>query len=554
MNFISLYRDLDSTNSTLDKIAALGRFFQGASSREIALAIRLIQGVLPPRKLKTADLRARGFARTRIPSWLFDEAYSSVGDLAETIALVVEPEDPVPFEDSVSAWIEANLATRESSLAALEDAMGRWDAFSLMVLMKLMTGGLRVGVARGLLIKALAKTYSIEEGKVAHALMGGGSVDEAFVDRLVAGTWEEGLSLSSPFPFALASPIEDSRDALGPVEDWLFEWKWDGIRGQWIYRDRSVAIWSRGEELITDRFPELSIAHEFAGALPLRSLVLDGEIMAWREGEPDPLPFQDLQTRIGRKKLTASVLRAAPARFVAYDCLEKDGVDLRDLPIEERRKILESSVRALASLTPAFGISEVVTPSSWAEAEDLHSGSREKGVEGFILKRKGSRYFHGRRRGDWWKWKIDPMTMDAVLVYAQSGHGKRSNLFTDYTFALRDSRGELVPVAKAYSGLDNSEILELDRWIRKHTRERFGPVRSVDPVQAFEIAFEGIGESTRHKSGIAVRFPRILRWRTDKPVSEIDRLDEVRERYISAPRRPPPPSDNLSLFPEGPSP
>jgi DNA ligase-1 len=556
MNFMALYRSLDSTNSTLDKVEALRSFFASAPPEESALAIRLILGDLPPKKLKTAEIRALAFARTKIPLWLFEEAYSATGDLAETIALIAEGENPNPFEGSVATWIEENLRTRETALAALDQAFGTLDSFSLFVLMKLMTGGLRVGVARGILIQALAKTYEIPDAQIAHSLTGKTKVDAEFLERLRAKDWEGTLHLASAFPFALASPIESAavRD-LGSVEDWLFEWKWDGIRGQWIDRGGEVSVWSRGEELVTDRFPELALKPEMRASLPFHSLALDGEILAWKGGEDSPLPFQFLQTRISRKKLTASVLKTAPVRFVAYDCLEKDGVDLRERPLEERRTILEEAIAALTRINPAFSVSGSVAPDSWEEAARLRESSRERGVEGFILKRRGSRYFHGRKRGDWWKWKTDPMTLDAVLIYAQSGHGKRSNLFTDYTFALQGEGGELVPVAKAYSGLDHEEIMELDRWIRKNTRERFGPVRSVEPLQVFELAFEGIGESPRHKSGIALRFPRILRWRRDKPVTEIDRVEDVRARYlvpnVTAASREREQEEHPSLFGEG---
>jgi DNA ligase-1 len=528
MNFVALYRRLDQTNSTLDKTEALRDFFVSATPAECALAMRLILGSLAKKRLKTTDLTLAALEYSKTPRWLFEEAYASVGDLAETLSLLVGHTDAAPFAENVSEWMNDHGNTPEKNLEALMDAWSKFEPFSLMVLMKLITGGLRMGVARGLLIKALAKVFSIAEPEIAHSLMGRTDFDEAYFERLKSGKWQDEHESSSmlPYPFALASPVDAIED-LGDPSDWEIEWKWDGIRGQWMYKSGKIAVWSRGEELMTDRFPELNVT-----IAPFETLVLDGEILAWLPGAEEPLPFQDLQTRIGRKKLNCEVLKLAPVRFVAYDCLELNGEDLRTKTLIERREILQTVVQKLNALSPHFGISAEVEVGDWEKAKALRETARARHVEGFILKRKNSVYFSGRKRGDWWKWKIDPMTLDAVLIYAQAGHGKRSNLFTDYTFALYDAENKLVPVAKAYSGLDDGEVKELDRWVRAHTEERFGPVRSVKPIQVFELGFEGIAPSGRHKSGIALRFPRILRWRHDKPLAEIDRVEQIRERYL----------------------
>lgn len=531
MNFIELYRAVDSTTSTLDKVEKLRAFFTSAADEESLLAIRLILGQLPPRRLKTAEVKSFVLGLYPLPAWLFAEAYSATGDLAETLSLISGIPGAPSFREPLSEWIVENMKSQEAVLAALEKAMSSYDSFSVMVLLKLTTGGLRIGVARGILIKALAKAFDIPEGEIAHVLMGKEKIKTDFLVHLRSKDWRQSLDFSSPFPFALASPVEQEISTLGNVNDWSIEWKWDGIRGQWICRDGKISIWSRGEEVMTDRFPELVLGSALS-ELPFSSIVIDGEVLAWAKDAPKPFPFSILQTRIARKKVSENVLQSAPIRFVAYDCLELDGVDLRERPFSQRREILERVIQILSNKSDHFKRSPVVQESDWESFKTLRSESRERGVEGFILKRKSSPYFHGRKRGDWWKWKIDPMTLDAVLVYAQSGHGKRSNLFTDYTFALRDDSGELVPIAKAYSGLDQSEIMELDRWIRKHTKDRFGPVRSVEPFQVFELAFEGIADSPRHKSGIALRFPRILRWRKDKPLAQIDRLSAIRDLYL----------------------
>jgi DNA ligase-1 len=530
VNFFDLYRRLDQTQSTNDKLAALVEFFARADGREVAWAIALVLGQLPPRRISTKDLKALALRRAAVPEWLFVEAHASVGDLAEAIALLVESPHPSPFDGLIADFIEREILPAVDLAPALEAAWSRWDSFSLFVLHKLLTGALRVGVAKGLLVRAMATAWALPEVQVAQGLMGAWAPVAASVAALrshavVASAW------STPMPFQLAAPLETPPESLGPRDDWQVEWKWDGIRAQWVLREGQIALWSRGEELITERFPELTgaaLAAELSLAHP--TVVLDGEVLGWRDD--GPLPFQDLQTRIGRKTLNPKVLAACPVRFLAYDLLELDGADLRALPTSERRARLEAWVSAVHPAHPALDRSPVLTAPGWAELAALREGSRARGVEGLMVKRKAAPYLHGRRRGDWWKWKVDPLTLDAVLVYAQAGRGKRSNLFTDYTFAVLADDGALVPVAKAYSGLDQKEIETLDRWIRAHTKERFGPVRSVEPVQVFELAFEGIGPSGRHRAGVALRFPRILRWRHDKPVAEVDRLADLRARFL----------------------
>src|SRR5690606_30634437 len=424
---------------------------------------------------------------------------------------------------------------------------------------KLLTGALRVGVSQRMVQQALAEMSGIHIARIAQRMLGSWQPTPQFLATLLSQQELES-DRQQPYPFFLASPLEtvlrgpagnaaakDAADdgaadaveatdgadiapvalandpdaierALGPVADWLLEWKWDGIRLQLIRRGGEVALWSRGEERLDGRFPEIEHA---AMALP-RDCVIDGEMLAWRPGDDDPLPFTALQTRIQRRKPGAKTLADTPARVQAYDLLELDGEDWRARPQHERRAALEALLAAHDD--PRIVASPLVDAASWRHAADMRSRARERGVEGLMLKRRDAAYQSGRRRGDWWKWKIDPLTIDAVLIYAQSGHGRRSTLYTDYTFGLWDG-DVLVPVAKAYSGLDDAEILRLDRWIRANTLERFGPVRSVPGVHVFELGFEAVNRSTRHKSGIAVRFPRILRWRHDKPPAEADRLD-----------------------------
>jgi DNA ligase-1 len=392
-------------------------------------------------------------------------------------------------------------------------AMPRREVF---LLNKMLTGELRVGVSSTLVVRAVAQVTGLPAPSVAHRLMGTWTPSRTFFEQLVAPDVSDG-NVSQPYPFYLASPLEQPVESLGERGDWLVEWKWDGIRGQLIRRQGHVYLWSRGEELITERFPEIA---EAAAALP-DGTVLDGEVLAYEEGRP--LPFARLQRRIGRQKLTPKVLAEAPAAFMVYDLLEQAGKDVRELPMRERRARLE----ALLKEHPRFPISPAVETPHWEALTELRSEARARNVEGFMLKRLESTYQTGRKRGDWWKWKIDPFTVDAVLLYAHPGHGRRSSLYTDYTFAVWNGQ-ELLPVAKAYSGLTDEEIGRLDRWIRGHTKEKFGPVRSVDAEQVFELHFEGIAPSPRHKSGVALRFPRIARWRSDKKAQDADTLDTLK--------------------------
>ena len=436
--------------------------------------------------------------------------------------------DEVPLAE----WVEARILPLKSADPATQQArVTEWwrtlDRQQRFVLLKLLTGELRVGVSHTLVVRAIAQAANLPATTIAARLMGDWTPSpEWFASILSHEHTDE--DRSRPYPFFLAAPVDGDPATLGPLaavplspgerDGWIAEWKWDGIRAQLVRRAGAVYLWSRGEELITDRFPEIAAA---ATRLP-DGTVLDGEVLAFRDDRP--LPFSALQQRIGRKTQVAQMLRAVPAVFMAYDILEEGGVDLRERPLEQRRRILESHLPGDAGV---LRTSPLVAAASWEALAQLRAEARGRGVEGLMIKRAASPYGVGRKRGDWWKWKIDPYTMDAVLIYAQPGSGRRASLLTDYTFGVWDD-GELVPIAKAYSGLSNKEIAEVDGWIRRHTRERFGPVRHVEPVQVFELGFEGIAKSSRHRSGIAVRFPRMLRWRKDKKPEEADTLATVR--------------------------
>jgi DNA ligase-1 len=418
-------------------------------------------------------------------------------------------------------WVEERMlpmrnwddGARRDSIVAAWRQMDERQRFAWN---KLLTGEFRVGVSQNLVVRAIEQASGVDAAVIAHRLMGEWQPTAAFAQELLA-TDTRDADVSRPYPFFLAYPLEGAVEDLGDIREWQVEWKWDGIRAQLIRRGWRVFLWSRGEELITDRFPELAAA----GALLPDGTVIDGEVMPWKNGAP--LPFAQMQRRIGRKVLTPKILAEVPAVLVSYDLLEADGEDVRERPLEWRRERLEQVTAGKDALV----LSPLVVAASWSELASLREESRVRAVEGLMLKRRGSPYRVGRRRGDWWKWKIDPYSVDAVLIYAQPGNGRRASLFTDYTFGVWD-KGELVPFAKAYSGLTDEEIREVDQFVRRNTLRTFGPVHVIKPELVFELAFEGIQKSSRHKSGIAVRFPRMARWRTDKKAQDADTIETIR--------------------------
>ncbi len=520
--FAALYDAIDGTTSTNAKVAAMVAYFGAAPPRDAAWTVYFLTGRRLRRLVPSASIRDWTLAATGLDEWLLEESYAVVGDGAETSALVLDQVAVETRDDlALAEWVEERiLPLRELGPAAQQACVSAWwgglDRLQRFLLLKIVTGELRVGVSQTLVVRALAQAAGLPVTTIAARIMGEWAPTADWFTNLLSHERTDD-DRSRPYPFFLASPLEEPVAALGPREDWFAEWKWDGIRAQIVRRAGAAHLWSRGEELITHRFPEIAAA---ATRLP-DGTVLDGEVLGFRDERP--LPFSALQQRVGRRKQVAQMVRAVPAVFMAYDLLEDEGIDVRDRPMDDRRRMLERH----AATPGVLRTSEVVTAASWSELAAVRSESRARGVEGLMLKRRSSLYGVGRRRGDWWKWKIDPYTIDAVLIYAQPGSGRRASLLTDYTFGVWHE-GELVPIAKAYSGLSNGEIAELDKWIRRHTRERFGPVRHVEPVHVFELGFEGIAASSRHRSGIAVRFPRMLRWRTDKQAGEADTLDRVR--------------------------
>ena len=543
-NFAALYRELDASTSSLAKQAALQRYLREADPADAAWAVYFLAGGKPRQLVPTKLLRLLAQEAAGLPEWLFDESYGAVGDLAETIALLLPPPTEV-HELGLARWVDEHLLPlREAGKSAPDELPARlraqWRRLApeeRLVYFKLITGAFRVGVSKLQVTQALAAVGGIDPKRVAQRLMGythiGGRPRAEDYRALIApesGAEQVQKTSGQPYPFFLAHafnlPLEQFDAVLGPPVDWIVEWKWDGIRAQLVKRAGVVWLWSRGEELVTERFPELAVLGE---ALP-DGTVLDGEIAVWREDRVQP--FAELQKRIGRKTLGAKLLREIPVVLLAYDILEWEGRDLRALPQSERRLLLDELVTRVQH--PSLLPSPMLTGIEWSDLAHQREAARSMGVEGMMLKRRDAQYGVGRTKdvGVWWKWKIDPLSIDAVLIYAQRGHGRRASLYSDYTFAVWDGPPEqddrkLVPFAKAYSGLTDAEMARVDAIIRKTTVESFGPVRSVEPTLVFELGFEGIARSARHKSGIAVRFPRMLRWREDKPVTEADTLQTL---------------------------
>lgn len=520
--FAKLIETIDQTTKSTVKVNALVEFFLSANDSDKVWAIALFTHRRPKRLVPTKLLREWAAELVDIPLWLFENTYHIVGDLAETIALLI-PENSAKSTSTLSNYITKLIELRDAEpYIKKEFVLATWQElsqFERFVFNKLLTGGFRIGVSQQTIVKALAKTTQLPESTIAHKLMGNWNPETVSFTTLLSET--EKANNSAPYPFFLAYAVEQNQpELLGDSQNWLAEYKWDGIRAQVIVRAGELYIWSRGEELITDKFPEFS-------PLPMhaqnQSFVLDGELLAFKN---QPLPFHTLQTRISRKNVTQKVLENAPAALIAYDLLELNGRDLRQEPLHKRKELLQELLQKIN--VPYLLESEVFSFSGWTHYHQLRSNARSHMAEGLMLKHKDSTYKVGRKKGDWFKWKLNPLVIDAVLIYGMRGHGRRANLFSDYTFAVWNGE-ELVPFTKAYSGLTDKELKEVDAFIKKNTIDRFGPVRSVKAELVFEIAFEGIAPSSRHKSGVALRFPRINRWRTDKKAAEANTLQDLQQ-------------------------
>ena len=516
----NMFQSLDQTTSTNAKVEALAAYFKVASDSDKIWTIAMLSHRRPRRTVNYRLLGEWASEEAGLPEWLFAESYHVVGDLAETIAMLIpegkrKKRSSRTLTDYMKLMIrlrEEDDETKKKEITRVWRSMNQQERF---IFNKLITGGLRVGVSQKLMVRALSKHTGIDENRLALRLMGKWDPSDTTFEQLVLAENSE-EDLSRPYPFYLAYPLDMEAEQLGNIGEWQAERKWDGIRGQIIVRKGKLYVWSRGEELVTDKYPEF---WPLAELLP-DGTVMDGEILAYKDGRP--LPFQAMQRRIGRKTVAKKHLQEIPVRMIVYDLLEWQGTDIRKSPLDQRRALLEQMLREHL-VQDILNLSPVIDATTWTGLKEERLVAREHHCEGLMLKRKDSIYQVGRKRGDWWKWKVDPYSVDAVMIYAQRGHGRRANMYTDFTFAVWDD-GKLVSFAKAYSGLKNEEFEEITRWVRRNTIERFGPVSVVPPVHVFELHFEGIARSGRHKSGIAVRFPRIHRWRKDKTPDQADTL------------------------------
>jgi DNA ligase-1 len=542
--FALLIHLLGTSTKTNDKLDALVQYFAVANDRDKVWTIAMFSGRKPKRFVSPAQLVEWCSEITGHPVWLFNECYHTVGDLSETIALLLPAgifsadvellPKIITQNNTLASYLENFVAlAKQEDQVKKEFIIQTWnslDSIGRFVFNKLISGNFRIGVSQQMVVNALAKTTGQVPQQITHRISGNWDPSTISFSNLIQESSAK-TDASKPYPFYLAYPVDEDPGSLGYAAEWQAEWKWDGIRGQIIKRQGEIFVWSRGEELITDKFPEYQVLLQL---LP-EGTVLDGEILAIEQHAESrtsfsagwsPLPFSVLQTRIGRKNITKKQLQEAPVGFVAYDLLEFGEKDWRNRTMSERRIQLQKIVDGINN--PVLKLSPVIAFESWQQLAALRSQSRNGNAEGVMLKRKSSIYQSGRKRGDWWKWKIDPLTVDAVMIYAQKGSGRRSNLYTDYTFAV-SAGDKLVPFAKAYSGLTDKEFAEVDAFVKRNAIEKFGPVRTVKPELVFELAFEGIAASTRHKSGVALRFPRISRWRKDKPVTEINTLDDLQD-------------------------
>ncbi|QFU08662.1 putative ATP-dependent DNA ligase YkoU [Rhodobacteraceae bacterium THAF1] len=522
--FTQLFTALDQTTKTNAKVDALAAYFKDAPEDDRLWTIALLSGRRPKRAITANLLRGWAAEKAGIPLWLFEESYPIVGDLAETMALVL-PDATRDSDRTLTDWIGTVRALagedEATKKAGILDAWDQLPARERFVFNKLLTGGFRMGVSQKLMTRALSRATDIPESDLAHRLMGEWTPENTSFETLIRAHDPE-VDLSKPYPFYLAYQLDNGPETLdSPPEDWAAERKWDGIRGQLVLRGGQHFLWSRGEELMTHRFPEFARLTDYIPP----GTVIDGEVLAW--GDDAPMSFNALQKRIGRKTVPKKLLTEAPAILYAYDLLEWQGEDIRQRPFSQRRALLETLSADLPPDAP-LKVSPLLSFKTWDALTEIRADSRAHQSEGLMLKRKDAPYRDGRKKGDWWKWKVDPLTIDAVMIYAQQGSGRRANLFTDFTFAVRDGDA-LVPFTKAYSGLTDAEFRKITAWVRKNTLERYGPVRQVTPEHVFEIAFEGIQESPRHKSGVALRFPRMSRWRHDKPMSEANTLDDLKQ-------------------------
>ena len=526
--FSRLLDGLVYTSSRNAKLALIADYMRAAPDPDRGWALAALTGDLSLPAVKSAAIHA--IVDERVDPTLFRMSRDYVGDLAETVALIWPKrlDQPAEIDDgslTLAAVVDrlAKLGRAEAP-AVLGDMLDHLDSSGRFALLKLATGGLRVGVSARLAKTGLAQAFGLDVDAVEEVWH---AIKPPYAELFAWGQGSERPDpRGTPFfrPFMLAHPLEESTVDLA---DYAAEWKWDGIRVQIVGTGGEVRLYSRAGDDITATFPDIAEAARGLNAVLDGEMLVQGEAQGAAEHGGSAASFNALQQRLGRKNVPAKMLSDYPAFVRLYDLLIDGEEDLREWPWEQRRARLEAFARELDRTR--FDVSAIIEAASFDELAETRAGARDAAIEGMMLKRRDSPYVAGRRTGLWYKWKRDPLTVDCVMMYAQRGHGKRSSFYSDYTFGCWSDEGELLPVAKAYSGFTDEELKWLDSFVRNNTLNRFGPVREVQKTLVVELAFDSVHESKRHKSGVAMRFPRIARIRKDKPPEEADTIAGLRK-------------------------
>jgi DNA ligase-1 len=523
--FADLLERLVYTRSRNAKLKLIGDYLQATPDPDRGWALAALTGDLDLPAIKPALIR--GLVEERVDPVLFHMSRDYVGDTAETVSLLWPRPDVPPAPDidlSLGAVVTRLRAlSRSEAPAALAALLDRLEPEERFALLKMATGALRIGVTARLAKTALAQAFGLDVEAVEEVWHGiKPPYPTLFAWATGAAPQPEASALPVFRPFMLAHGLEELRVDMA---DYAAEWKWDGIRVQLVRAGGETRLYSRAGDDITGAFPDIAGAFAAAGVLD-GELMVKGEAQGAAEHGGAAASFNALQQRLNRKAVTGRMLADYPAFVRLYDILFDGADDLRDLPWHARRPRLEAFAAALDP--ERFDVSQLIEAGDFTELDAIRAGARDAAIEGVMLKRRDSPYVAGRRVGLWYKWKRDPLTADCVVMYAQRGNGRRSSFYSDFTFGCWTEAGELLPVGKAYSGITDEELKWLDRWVRNHTLQRFGPVREVEKSLVFEVAFDSIHSSSRHKSGLAMRFPRIARIRTDKPAAEADRVETLR--------------------------
>jgi len=522
--FAKLISNLEQTSKEAFKVTALAQYFSNATDEDKLWTLALFTGTRPKRVVDIKALKEFAEQVYTEGEWLFEASHQIVGDMAETIAYFL-PKAKRNGNHTLSEWISMIRTIFNAERIDQRDAITKaWDTLrpeERFIFNKLITGGFRIDVSLKLLSKALAIVTGKDENLLAHKLNSDWHPDEVSFETLIF-TENPEAEKSKPYPFHLAHTLESTVAELGDISNWQVERKWDGIRVQVIVRGNKISIWSRKGDILSSKVPELKPLAESMED----GTVLDGELICFKNGKI--LPINNLRTRFGRRNNSKKQFEESPCVFMAYDILEFKGEDIRNKDLAERRKKLEKVILQYYDEHKIILLSDIINNDNWESINSEREKSREHQVTGLVLKNKKSIYGSSRVEGDWWKWPVDPLFIDAILLYAQAGEGGSSKMYREYSFALWHGE-DLVTFAKAKSGLEDKELKELTSFVKKNTKEKFGPVRSVAAVQIFRLAFDSITASKRHKSGILLKNPRLIEWLRDKNIEDGNNLDDLKK-------------------------